>query len=228
MGNLKNLTNFFRTKRGLRATPAQHANWASIFFICMLPAKNRDPKSNTTPAQHPKSFAYLCLFSVDGTLRPALLSAASPAAAAGVPLLRRALLSCPRGRSRRSSPASAPLLQLRPALLSCRRGRRSGAPLLQPRPALLSCASGRKGIRAAARDFRQQQRCLGLEKDFVDGGTRRMNLMMTTSSSLLVFLRALGGTSARKSSVDLCRAAGRKVLRDISGGLYMSDFVMIL
>ena len=52
-------------------------------------------------------------------------------------------------------------------------------------------------------------RCLGLEKDSVDGGTRRMNLMMTTSSSLLVFLRALGGTSARKSSVDLCRAAAK-------------------
>ncbi|XP_021315829.1 uncharacterized protein LOC110434983 [Sorghum bicolor] len=169
-----------------------------FFLFACWPAKNRDPKSNTTPDQHPKSFAYLCLFSVDGTLRPALLSAASPRP-------RLAFLSS----GVRSSPASAPLLQLRPALLSCRRGRRSGAPLLQPRPALLSCASGRKGIRAAARDFRQQQRCLGLEKDFVDGGTRRMNLMMTTSSSLLVFLRALGGTSTRKSSVDLCRAAAK-------------------
>ncbi|KXG23505.1 hypothetical protein SORBI_3008G104100 [Sorghum bicolor] len=38
-----------------------------------------------------------------------------------------------------------------------------------------------------------------LELELVHGGMTRMNLMLTTSSSLLVFLRAQGETSARKS-----------------------------
>ena len=37
----------------VRASPAQHAYWISIFSICCWPAKNRDPKLTLTPAQDP-------------------------------------------------------------------------------------------------------------------------------------------------------------------------------